>query len=172
MKKLFFIMGLESSGSALVANIIGHVLNVIEFNQEEWGGKCWGGKSIIKKESLTLIHRSLPYHRPQKWVDLNDVIREYHDHERFFILTTRDQRITELSKVRRFGGNMKSAAEDSIKAAKIITTVLKSQEKSLIWSYETFMLLGLDYLKILYNFIGVSSKYIPKLRDANPNYLK
>ena len=41
-----------------------------------------------------------------------------------------------------------------------------------IWSYESFMFLGSDYLQNLYQFLGVESDFMPELRDANEGKVK
>lgn len=169
MKKLFYITGLESSGSALAASIVGHVLGIVEFEH----GKCLGGKYLVEKDDIVVVHRSLPYYRnPRKWLNLNEIQSEYRDYDRHFILTLRDRTISEKSRIRRFPDtNVLSAATDTDRAIGIIKQIMHSGEKYMLWSYEMFMLLKLDYLRSLYDFIGCKSTFVPDLIDANKNYL-
>jgi hypothetical protein len=52
---------------------------------------------------------------------------------------------------------MSDVAEQTAEARKILASALKSGQKSMDWSYETFMILQEDSLSELYGFIGVRS---------------
>jgi len=49
---------------------------------------------------------------------------------------------------------------------------INSGEKYLIWSYEAFMFLRDDYLKLLYSFLEVDSDFIPPLQDGNEKRIR
>jgi len=44
---------------------------------------------------------------------------------------------------------------------------MRSHQKYLLWSYESFMFLKQDYLALLYNFLDVNSDFMPELKDGN-----
>lgn len=46
-------------------------------------------------------------------------------------------------------------------------SIIGSEHEYYIWSYETFMFLGKDYLKLLYKFIDIESEFMPDISDGN-----
>ena len=55
------------------------------------------------------------------------------------------------------------------KARKIMIEIMQ-KEPFFIWSYESFMFLGEPYLKILYQWLGIKSNYMPEINDGNKKY--
>ncbi|NHJ47087.1 MAG: hypothetical protein FK733_04795 [Asgard group archaeon] len=165
--KIVFVIGPESSGSMLIAKIIAHVLDIKKHG--EWGGGAW---AIPENEKFTnnVLHRSLPYDKDAKFPNVDEWIDKYKDNDIYFVLTTRDQTIIDLSKKRRFNRRKESKEHRKI-SREILSKVLNSQCKSLIWSYETFIYLQYDYLKLLYDFLGVQSDFNPDIYDGNRKYI-
>jgi len=161
MNKCVFVIGPESSGSMLIAKICSHVLGIHEYG--EWNGVAWSDKGHSK-----VCHRSLPYGNPSNFPSLEKWISENKkDYRIYFILTTRDDTISQLSRYHRWGRTFEQSQKDSEKAKEIMTAVINGRQLYFIWSYETFMFLKQEYLQCLYQFLNVKSDFIPTLIDGN-----
>ena len=161
MNKCVCIIGPESSGSKLIARICSHVLGISQFN--EWNGTGWSNNGLHK-----VIHRSLPYDIPPKFPDVDEWISaNTGKFEIYFILTTRDISISEISRFQRWGKPLHQSREETSVAREIMISVLHKNVNCFIWSYESFMFLGKEYLKSLYSFLGVESEFMPIIIDGN-----
>lgn len=159
--KCVFVIGPESSGSKLIAKIISHALNIDQYG--EWNGMGWTENGMHK-----VCHRSLPFLIPPQYPDIEKWIHDnQRDYDIFFVITTRDITLSEISRIKRFKKTSTQVQEESKRANEIIRDLIKSRQKYYIWSYETFMFLEMDYLKLLYNFLGINSDYMPALIDGN-----
>ena len=160
-KKCVFAIGPESTGSMLVAKIISHVLEVHQYG--DWDGVGWSDKGSHK-----VCHRSLPYGFPSKFPDVDKWIKENEtEYDIYFVLTTRDITVSESSRIERFSKNPEQVKEETGIAKDMMLKIMKGEQKYFLWSYETFMFLKLDYLKLLYDFLKVDSAFIPPLFDGN-----
>lgn len=159
--KCIYVIGPESSGSILIAKIIAHFLNIAPFSK-------WNGHGL-KQNKHKIYHRSLPYSKPPEYPNIEKWVKENKNYEQYFVLTTRDITLSEISKIDRFNKDIEQVKKESLKASNIIKDVLK-KHKSFIWSYETFMFLQEDYLKLLLNFLNVEIDNIIlpiELKDGN-----
>ncbi len=160
-RKCVFVIGPESSGSMLVAKICSHVLGIHKYG--DWSGVAWSDKGHHK-----VCHRSLPYGNPPKYPDVEQWISDNEkNYAIYFILTTRDITISELSRFYRWAKPFKQSQKESAKAMNIMCMIINSKYKYFVWSYEAFMFLKKEYLNSLYQFLGVESEFIPNLIDAN-----
>lgn len=161
-KKCVFVIGPEGSGSKLVARIIAHALDISPFG--EWQGNGW-----CRSDAHIICHRSLPYLLPPRYPDIGKWILEYSpEYDLYFVLTTRDITLSELSRVSRFGKSPDQVVHESSMARQIMAGLLSSSDcRCFIWSYETFMFLGHDYLQLLYHYLGANSDFCPELDDGN-----
>lgn len=133
--KCVFVVGPESSGSMLIAKIISHALNIDQYG--EWNGAGWSDKGMHK-----VCHRSLPYLIPPQYPDIDKWIhKNQHDYDIFFVITTRDITISEVSRIKRFSKTLEQVQKESKRASEIICELINSGQKYYIWSYETFMFL-------------------------------
>lgn len=165
-RRCVFVIGPESSGSKLIARVCSHALGIRSF--EEWNGTGWSDRGNDK-----LCHRSLPFDIPPKFPDIREWIRENEkEYDLFFILTTRDITLSEQSRYDRWKKPADQAKAESRRAREIMTDVIHSGVNYFIWSYETFMFLGKDYLQELYAFLGVQSDFFPGLRDGNESRIR
>lgn len=145
----------------LVGRVVAHVLGAADYG--DWDGIGW-----IDNGGNKVCHRSLPFGSPsvypnvRKWI--NDNEGEY---ELYFVLTTRDQTISEASRINRFNKPVEQVQRESLEARQIIRDLLGSEQKCFIFSYETFMYLELSYLQQLYRFLGVESGFMPSITDGN-----
>jgi len=165
LSKCIIVVGPESSGSMLIAKICAHALDLAEFG--DWNGVGGIGDDKVGDK---VIHRSLPYGDPPIFPNIKNWIEEYgNSHELYFVLTTRDISMSEVSRHNRWSKTFKQSTVESDKAREILTGIMKDESDLdyIIWSYESFMFLKEDYLQTLYDFIGVKSDFIPKLIDAN-----
>lgn len=161
MNKCVFVIGPESSGSKLIAKVCAHVLGIYEFGQWNGTGSCESGEHKV-------YHRSLPYGDPPKYPDIQEWIEENKSrYELYFILTTRDISISELSRHDRWSRPAELSRQQSLKAKEIMVGVMKSGFNFFIWSYETFIFLDKNYLDLLYRYLGVESDFLPELIDGN-----
>ena len=163
--KCVFVIGPEGTGSKLIARIISQALDISGFN--EWRGNGWCDNGQHK-----VCHRSLPYQNPPRYPDIEGWILENKTgYEIFFVLTTRDITLSEISRINRFGKTAMQVHSESETAKTIIKNLINSESQYYIWSYETFMFLGIDYLKLLYGFLGIKSNFCPPLVDGNKKKL-
>lgn len=166
----WIVCGPESSGSVLVAKTISHAIGVsTDFNS--WNG--YGYNSEIGANNLVL-HRSIPFMRPKMYHDdVQKEIRELKKHySRInYILTTREPTISLISKKNRFGGTYEDGELD-LEKGKTFFRQICGEPTCFIWSYESMQILGADYFKRLYSFYGISSDFIPEVRDANQKYIR
>ncbi len=154
-------MGTESSGSKLIAKICSHALGIQKYG--DWNGNAWSNNGLHK-----VYHRSLPYNKPPLYPNIEELLSENQEnHEIFFILTTRDKTISELSRFYKYSKPIEQSRLESFKALEIMTLILNSNNKCFIWSYETFMFLQKVYLNKLYQFLDIESDFIPELIDGN-----
>ena len=161
MKKCIFVIGPEGSGSRVAAKICSNVLGIHQYG--DWKGNDWSDKGHHK-----VCHFSLPNGRPPKFPDVGQWVSENEkNYEIYFVLTTRDITISELSRFNRRAKPFKQSQKESAKARDIMLMIINSRHKYIIWSYESFMFLREGYLNSLYEFIGVKSEFIPNLIDAN-----
>lgn len=155
------VLGPESSGSKLIARVCAHVLGIRPYGEWNAVGWCAGGGHEV-------CHRSLPYGDPPRFPDVESMIAEHRaDHDIRFVLTTRDVTLSEMSRSRRFAKPAPQLREESRRAREIMAGLLRSEWPVFIWSYETFMFLGKDYLDRLYAFLGTASDFMPDLVDGN-----
>jgi hypothetical protein len=165
-RKCVIVFGPESSGSKLVAKIIAHVLDVQSFG--DWNGAGW-----CVGEQHRVCHRSLPFGATPQFPDVAAMIQDHREgFDLRFILTTRDQTLSQASRVARFKKTPVQLDEESARAREIILGILKSGWPALVWSYETLMFLRDGYLAQLYDFLGVTSDFMPTLTDGNAARLK
>jgi hypothetical protein len=176
-KKCVFIIGPESSGSTLIAQIISAALN---------GDTAWSGRGFnccdsafcdrqndfsqpCSKVEHLVCHRSLPFGLEPEWPPIEEWQSKY---DAYFVLCTRDSTVSALSVKKRFQRKPNLIADHQNEAKKMITEVLRSDAKSFLWSYETFMFLNETYLQQVYCFLGLKSDYVPaEIKDANPKYI-
>ena len=171
--KCIFVIGPESSGSTMIARIISANLNQHDFG--EYNGTNFNADHFQHR----VCHRSLPSRNPRvpDWPDIDEWLQEFQDYEIYFVLCTRDIHISELSRLFRSrmvpGLDISSHQfrEDSLKARQIIIDVLGRKLNYFLWSYETFMYLGRDYLRLLNRFLDVEADFMPKVQDGNIKYL-
>lgn len=156
-----FVVGPESSGSRLISRIVAHVLGVRDF-------EAWDGAGCRSGPVHRVWHESLPAGDVPAFPDIDRMIAEHRDgYEIVFVLATRDITISEGSRIERFSKPLTQVREESRRARDIMQALMRSEWKTFVWSYETFMFLGIDYLKRLYDFLDVRSDFIPPLVDGN-----
>lgn len=159
--KCVFVIGPESTGSMLAAKICSHVLGIDSYGQ--WNGVAWSDRGHHK-----VCHRSLPYGTPPQYPDIQQWVAENQDsHELYFVLTTRDITISELSRFERWSRSFEESRKESEIACRILVDVISAGHRNMVWSYESFMFLGNSYLRSLYDFLDVASDFSPELVDAN-----
>ena len=159
--KCVFVMGPEGSGSKLAARLCADALGISPFG--EWDGNGW-----CEGQSCKVLHRSLPYGDPPRFPDIAQwVARNEGDSDLYFVLTTRDQTLSEYSRLSRFPKSLSQLHAESEHAQAAMAEVMRSGQKYFIWSYETFMLLGADYLGDLHLFLAAESGSLPQLVDGN-----
>jgi len=176
-KRCVFVIGSESSGSTLIAQIISAALN----GDAGWSGRgfnCCDSAFCDRENDFSqpcsevehlVCHRSLPFGLEPEWPPLKAWQSGY---DAYFILCTRDSTIAALSVKKRFQRKPETITGHQQKAKEIMEEVLRSEAKSFLWSYETFMFLKESYLQEVYSFLDLKSDYLPsEIKDANPKYI-
>ena len=165
--KFVLVIGRASTGSKLIAKLMAHILGVTEYGTWE-GHDC----PIENNSENIVIHKSLPNDRD--WPDVNGIISEYPDHEIYIIITTREETLAKQSRTDTYHWTEEQEENDKFLSKNIISSVMNSGNKFFIWSYETFMFLGIDYLISLCKFMGIEEPEIPDYDfiDANPKRIR
>lgn len=164
--KCVFAVGPESSGSMLVARILAHVLKIEPYGL--WNGVGWNDSGRHK-----ICHRSLPFGMPPHYPNIDQWIRNNREnYDLYFVLTTRDISLSESSRMSRFMKPKKQVEYESIMARQMMSDIIKRDVNLFVWSYETFMFLEIDYLRMLYRFIGIDSDFSPDLVDGNSKWIQ
>ncbi|WP_417608711.1 hypothetical protein [Owenweeksia hongkongensis] len=177
-EKCIFVIGPESSGSTFIAKVISTALN----GDTGWNGRgfnCCNKWDCDRENGFTkscsevkhlVCHRSLPFGEISQWPPISEW-EDFYDAN--FILCTRDASISSNSVLDRMKRTQKSRNLNLLKSTEIIKDIIGSESKSMIWSYETFVLLQEAYLKQLYDFLKIKSDYLPdSIIDANSKYIK
>ena len=103
---------------------------------------------------------------------IDEWLNEFKDCQIFFVLCTRDIHISERSRlVRGFSLSQQNLHAESQRAKEIIIDLLGRELDCFLWSYETFMYLERDYLRLLNRFLGIEADFMPTLQDGNLKFL-
>lgn len=169
MKKLFIVIGPESSCSMKVTQILAFVLGIHKkYNSTPVGFQT------SKDEQLAIIHKSIPSGRPEIYYDVDYFKKKYPGYIYVFIFTTRYNVISSLSSSARFDKSIKKT-EVLKRQTKIrfFFNHLLEKENFFIFSYETYLLLGDSYLKYFYKSLNIKSNFYPNdFIDVNKKWLK
>jgi len=162
-----FVIGMESSGSKLLAKILSHALGIQAYGT--WNGSGW---SRSFESPHRVCHRSQPYGRDSRFSDIRRWNEENRDLAIHYVVCTRDVTISERSRLARWPERRGSFVDQTGRAREIIREVLETCDHT-IWSYETFMLMGGDYLRWLYRSLGVDADFIPAdIADGNAKHVR
>jgi len=173
MRKVFIITGPESSGSSFVSKIIAYYLGAIK-NIDDWTGRSYC-KSL--NPNVVILHRSQPTRTVNQYCSLKEFKEEIQQQfgpyaDIHFIITTRYHEFCNLSKIKRWQRTSEDIANNMLESKLILSEIIKSNEKYMIWNYETMLYLNEVYFDVLYDFVGGINKYYPKVTDGNINYMK
>lgn len=167
--KCIMVIGPSSTGSMLIAKTIAAALGIAEWGK--WNGVQWAKPRETKGHNI--FHLSIPNPNKEFYeMNLDEWARILDGHDLYYILTTRDENCSNLSRVNRWNLSQEKIDSDKIITRQVINTILLSKYKSMIWSYETFMFLENDYLTELWKFLEFDSNFIPPLEDGNKKYIK
>lgn len=157
MKKSYLIIGLESSCTRYVSKLIALNLNLINDESE------WDGHYEISNETHIVVHRSLPHGDRYNFID------NWHTYDHI-VICTRDHHCALQSKLN-WHQQVKPYAEHENEVGKsIIRSIVVSEYKWVIYSYETAFLIGHSYnAHILYS-LGISYNKTLKIHDINKKY--
>ena len=109
--------------------------------------------------------------RTKQWHDKPDEIKKiFNQYDQIkFIIATRDISASILSRIERFGGNLKGYQKDNSRAKKLFAKIIKNED-FFIWNYETMLALENIYFQQLYKWLSIKSDFIPELKDGNKKY--
>jgi glycosyltransferase involved in cell wall biosynthesis len=162
----------------------GHVKTTyLQHTVQQW----WDDPSRIVCDHSRISRRSLPHggadegplrfinhplivrHFPQPMILIDGLKKAGFDV--YVVITVRDRTVAALSKHREHTeGGMDTAQAELDEAVRLMNEILEQHEQCFLCSYEALMMLGAPYVQLLYRFVGISSDYVPSLRDANPKY--
>lgn len=166
--KAVLVTGPESSGSKLIAKTLAHALEIKEFG-------TWDGTRTVSNTGAKVHHQSLPSKLGvnKEWLDIGEWYTEHNKNwDTYIVLNTRDKNISILSKLKRFQKAYQNSEYEMEKASEIISSVINSNYRYYIFSYESLILLKDDYLQLLYKYIGINSEFCPSIKDSNKPYIK
>jgi hypothetical protein len=164
--KAVLVVGPGSTGSVLIAKTIAAALNIAKWGT--WNGTFW--VKPMRHPGNNVLHLSVP-NRPERVKGTVKWRKILKHHDICYIIPTRDLSCCDLSRGRRFNPS-RPVRERSFAASKrILRDIIDSKYRHMFWSYETFMCWKEDYLKILWDFIGIESDFIPPLKDGNKKYI-
>lgn len=157
-----FVVGMEHSGSKLVAKVLSHALGIQPYGT--WNGSGWS-RSFASPHRL--CHRSQPYGSDGRFSDIRRWNEEHRDVAIHYVVCTRDASLPERPRLARWPSPRGLDPDRSGRAREIIREIMETCDHT-IWSHETFTLLGGDYLRRLYRTLGVDSDFIPAdITDGN-----
>jgi nicotinamide riboside kinase len=157
--KTVFVIGAASTGHRLLVRALKKTCDAPRHNE------AWELGS-----DYNIMHCSLPWGLDHQWLDIDGCIEKYTN--RYWILCTRDTTCSAS------GDTQQRWTEDERQrfknlVARDIGKLLLSDEKTYIWSYETFMHLGGAYFQHLCkNFLDVKPQDVGQLIDGNKKYFK
>jgi len=157
--KTIFVIGPEASGSRLIARHVAHAHGI-----HGWGGHAWACGPFA-----CILHCSLPYTKHRHWLDVETCRQRYPN--RRWILCTRDATCSASSSIQS-KWTPQERAENRNMASIMMNSLLLSDERTYVWSYETFMLLGKPYFMDLCKFLDIETHGIFTLTDGNKKYMK
>lgn len=167
-KRAYIITGPESSGSQFISRVISYVVGK-DKRYKSWSGEGFNGQAC---DDIIVLHKSQPYSSEGKYLSLKDFEYMFKGYKKYFIITTRDKNIIDLSKKRRFCKKDKKQLEmEFFRSRKLLGEIIEKRP-CFIWSYETFLYLGQPYLKKLYEFLEVDSDFFPSdVFNGNKKYI-
>ena len=166
--KAFIITGPESSGSVFISKVIANYVGATT-NIDDWNGH---GYCNSLKPNIKILHRSQPSRKANNYCTLKQFKEEFKGMDLYFILTTRYHEFSNLSKIKRFKRTNEEIVNNMAQSKLILSEIIKSNEKYIIWNYETMLHLNEVYFDLLYDFVKGIKKYYPKIKDGNINYIK
>lgn len=181
MNRIVFVIGHESSGCRLITRIIKQhgykeklihthaVYSQLELNEAELKEDRNRREISRRSEPYGILGEDRRFDYP---LFIADKFKKA-GWDIKFILTVRDKTIAKLSNTKNHCGGDKDIADSEMNIAlKMVRDILKSDYDSFVFSYECFMSLGVDYLRILFDFLDIDEiKSIEKLIDGNEKYL-
>jgi hypothetical protein len=164
-KKAFIIIGPGATGSVFISKIISYVVG----KSKKFGD--WDGYGQLGKvgDEIICIHKSQPSGLKGEMVfaSIEKIKEKLIGYELYFIITTRDMSCSLASQISR---KFPAKKGHYIKSKEILSKVIQN-ERFFIWNYETFVYLKEVYLYLLYNFLEVSSDFVPgEIKDGNKKY--
>ena len=175
--KVFIIAGSESSGNKLLYKILSMANNIKKVSHDvvdEWEIN----KITYNKDTHLVCFRSLPsYPKGTGKRRFTNILDLYKNLEKtgylpYIIIPVRDPLCVEKSKTRNHTKNKEISEEEINIAKKQISAIIKSNVRSFIFSYETFMFIGRDYLYLLSSFIEEPLHLKLSLINGNRKYIK
>lgn len=169
VKKCILVIGTERSGSTLMAKTCAKALD----NSIKTGSVDSG--DVVIGSNYKVIHKSLPEHLPPVFVDLNEIIllNESQGYQVYLVICIRDITLSEYSRIKHFLKSKEQVKNESNKAKEMILDIMDSHKtRYFLWSYETFVYLGPQYLQEVYQFLQIESSYSPTIIDGNRATIK
>jgi len=163
-----FVIGTESSGSKLAGRILAHALGIQPYGS--WHGSGW---ALSDDSPRRLCHRSQPYGKEGTF---SDIQRWNEDNAAFdirYVICTRDTTISQRSRRERWPERPPGVLDEQTERARSIIREVMRTCSFTIWSYESFMFLGADYLQGIYRFLGIESSFMPSdVVDGNAKHVR
>jgi hypothetical protein len=162
----YLVVGLEASTTRVVSQLIASNLNIID---QPWD---WDGHLEIANDSFLVVHRSLPYGKPENEIDPRttfpsiDYMKEFD----YVVLVTRDWHCALASKIKHQQPNKKNAHLENNEGLKIMRTMLKDLNNVFLFSYESAFLLQDSYLRNFLKSIDIELNKNLIIKDINEKY--
>lgn len=161
--KTFLVVGLESSCTKFVSNLLALNLNIIDKPL-----KGWDGNAPIENNEYRVVHRSLPHWQRENFISL-----EYASSFDNIIICTRDFYCSLLSKNKIHQLDKEKANLEHERGVLLLKEIFNSlEDKITIFSYESSFLLGDSYVEKFLRKFQINNYNKVEILDINRKYLK
>jgi hypothetical protein len=182
LTRCIIVIGTESSGSKLAAQIAAHAL--VWPDKEFWGHQGWRGHGDAANFSLghAVLHRSFPHgDRWPYYPDIRGIIGKLEKDggcDVRLVVATRDSQISLQSKVRTHQRHTRTAVREQTMGTAMLHDLLKQPWlcPTFVWSHEAFMSLQEAYAEHFLDFLFADRAVLDALsqtrlkgRDAESN---
>ncbi len=160
----YLIVGLESSTTKLVAQLIAYNLDITKSIKE------WKGDWSISNDKHSVTHRSIPHSDSDIYTTSTDCA----DYD-FIIIVTRDWYSSLKSKISTHQPNVGLATLEHLRGRQCLVDIIEKYKyqinhKMFFFSYETAFILKKAYIESFLISMGFVNPKLTRIKDINGKY--